>query len=420
MELEKTDKVFNFDYEKYGESIFGDTDTPRMSIIEYSEGGQVIFEDYSKLDEYIEKKFIPEKVKYEIDNNDNNYRSYSEYKGKTRLNDILSLNLCFLEMCHVIDYLKEKNIVVVGKLPNLNVRFDNYFGITSGRLGEHTSYIANFNIQNNYLKLSPEETMSKLIEYNDPKSPNYKSRLLKKEIIEGNLGIVCKTSSWILEKVFNNSSDININELESYGYEILIRCVDNYDPSKGINFQTYASHSIKQFIIGQILASNCNEYKRSSWGYNYSICKRKIEKMTGQRLEENYKLAYMINDLMDEKGYIGKTIKKEENLNRILLTIQLSLEEYTEENQIQSIENVEEEVEKLELEERIKEALDSLTNKQLQVIKYIYGFEDGRTYGLAETGKILGVTRECVRRTENISVKKLRHPSIRRKLKDFY
>ncbi len=69
--------------------------------------------------------------------------------------------------------------------------------------------------------------------------------------------------------------------------------------------------------------------------------------------------------------------------------------------------------------ERINEVLSQLTDREARVIRLRYGLEDGRTHTLEEVGKEFAVTRERIRQIEAKALKKLRHPSRSRLLKDF-
>lgn len=71
------------------------------------------------------------------------------------------------------------------------------------------------------------------------------------------------------------------------------------------------------------------------------------------------------------------------------------------------------------LKEELDEAMSSLTEREKSVIKLRFGLEDGKTRTLEEVGKEFNVTRERIRQIEAKALRKLRHPSRSRKLKDF-
>lgn len=70
-------------------------------------------------------------------------------------------------------------------------------------------------------------------------------------------------------------------------------------------------------------------------------------------------------------------------------------------------------------EEVMEEAMASLTERERNVIKLRFGLDDGKTRTLEEVGKEFNVTRERIRQIEAKALRKLRHPSRSRKLKDF-
>jgi RNA polymerase primary sigma factor len=71
------------------------------------------------------------------------------------------------------------------------------------------------------------------------------------------------------------------------------------------------------------------------------------------------------------------------------------------------------------LKEQIGEELSSLTHRERRVLQLRFGLEDGRSRTLEEVGKEFNVTRERIRQIEAKALRKLRHPSRSRKLKDY-
>ena len=72
------------------------------------------------------------------------------------------------------------------------------------------------------------------------------------------------------------------------------------------------------------------------------------------------------------------------------------------------------------LAEALKEILDTLTEREADVLRMRFGMYDGRTHTLEEVGQIFGVTRERIRQIENKAIRKLRHPSRAKRIRDFY
>ncbi len=71
------------------------------------------------------------------------------------------------------------------------------------------------------------------------------------------------------------------------------------------------------------------------------------------------------------------------------------------------------------LKEQLVEVLGTLTDREQKVLRLRFGLDDGRARTLEEVGKVFNVTRERIRQIEAKALRKLRHPSRRRKLKDF-
>nr|WP_191986144.1 MULTISPECIES: RNA polymerase sigma factor RpoD [Levilactobacillus] len=71
------------------------------------------------------------------------------------------------------------------------------------------------------------------------------------------------------------------------------------------------------------------------------------------------------------------------------------------------------------LKEQLESVLDTLTDREENVLRLRFGLDDGRTRTLEEVGKVFGVTRERIRQIEAKALRKLRHPSRSKQLKDF-
>ncbi|HQL02671.1 MAG TPA: sigma-70 family RNA polymerase sigma factor, partial [Synergistales bacterium] len=71
------------------------------------------------------------------------------------------------------------------------------------------------------------------------------------------------------------------------------------------------------------------------------------------------------------------------------------------------------------LREQLEGMLEELTEREKEVLRLRFGLEDGHPYTLEEVGKRFGVTRERIRQIEAKALRKLRHPSRSKKLRDF-
>ena len=73
-----------------------------------------------------------------------------------------------------------------------------------------------------------------------------------------------------------------------------------------------------------------------------------------------------------------------------------------------------------ELRKELERVLETLPQKEQNVLKLRFGWEDGKTRTLEEIGIIYGVTRERIRQIESKAIRKLRHPTRAKKLKDYW
>ena len=71
------------------------------------------------------------------------------------------------------------------------------------------------------------------------------------------------------------------------------------------------------------------------------------------------------------------------------------------------------------LREQVERVLDSLDGREQRVIRLRFGLDDGRPRTLEEVGNEFGLTRERIRQIESLALRKLRHPSRSRKLREF-
>jgi RNA polymerase primary sigma factor len=72
------------------------------------------------------------------------------------------------------------------------------------------------------------------------------------------------------------------------------------------------------------------------------------------------------------------------------------------------------------LKEQMDDVLDSLTSRERRVLQLRFGLDDGRQRTLEEVGREFGVTRERIRQIEAKALRKLRHPTRSRKLRDYF
>lgn len=242
------------------------------------------------------------------------------------------------------------------------------------------------------LSFEEELDLSKRIEDGDPEA--------RKQLIEANLKLVVK-----IAKTFK-TSDVSLLDLIQEGNLGLMKAAEKFDFRKRVRFSTYASWWIKQSIVRAL--SNKRRAIRLPHRKEEKI--RKINKAINM-LSQKYMRNPDVSEIARELGMSEKEIQSllsvsshivslDSETNDVAGTLQEVLEDYSY--------DPDNELMRKSLREETLKHLESLKEKEREIIKYRFSFYGGKKYTLKTIGARMGISPETVRQIEMKALSKLK------------